>query len=98
MRQTIDLKMKIRMRNVHFFKENIRHIFVEMLSGMDNYFFHTVGFMNTSADGCRLYKLRPGTNNCNYFFQFSKLFNTSLSCPVRFRREYFSIPELLMVK
>jgi len=79
MRKAVNLKMMMRKGYVHFLEKNGGHVFVEMLTGMNNDFLDSGGFSDDPAYGSCLYELWPGTNYSNNLFQEMILFNSSLS-------------------
>jgi hypothetical protein len=56
-----------RRRDIELIEKNIRHVRIEVLTGMDYHLFEAVGFANCATDGSRLDELRPGTDHGEYF-------------------------------
>lgn len=98
MGEAVDFQVMVRYRDVHFLKENVGHIVIEMLAGMDYDFPYPFGFADDPANSCRFDKLWPGANNSNDLFQDLSIFNSSLSWRVRFFRENLSISLLSTVR
>ena len=60
-------KIGIRLGYAHFLKENLRHIVIEMLAGVDDEFVYVVSFSQGSWHYGRLDELGPGSNDSYYF-------------------------------
>ena len=80
----MNIELVSRFRNLHFIEKNFGHIGIEMLAGMNNFFFDSQQFKLTTQCGS-LNKLRTCTNYCNNFFH--KVFNNFANSPVNERRE-----------
>ena len=64
-----DAEIVVRLWDIQFLEEDIRHVGVKVLAGVDDYFCEVVMFGNGAGDWSSFDKLRSGADYC-YNFHF----------------------------